>query len=464
MERRDFVRLAIAAGFAPWIGELAFSQGSAAVRIRRSASESAASADVDTLRRGVELLAANGTATEYRSWMYWANSHGTPEDVPPAMAAVWARCEHSTDHFLSWHRAYVFFFESLIRELTQTDTFALPYWDWYSNAEIPAVFATQSIGGKPNPLYHAARRYRKRTLVRDALTAPTFDEFQPSLEGNPHGTVHVMVGGEMGSVPTSARDPLFWAHHANIDRMWEVWLAGDPRRRNPTDPEWLQRRFAYDVQGSKALVVASMLRPSEDLGYRYDSPTPEGHPDVVPARPKQAIAIAASTLASVLSSGKIPIGPVTVSGPTQLSLKGGSVSLDFKVPSVASNKFKSLATPKEGAMGGVVVFDGVVATAEGLSTGADYRIYVNLPEKSDPTLRHQDFYLGSINTFALSHHKDHPQSLRFNLGPHAQALAKLGLWKSGRVSVSLLSDDPDGSSTLIDIKGVRLELIGIPIQ
>ncbi|MGH8655893.1 MAG: tyrosinase family protein [Gammaproteobacteria bacterium] len=68
--------------------------------------------------------------------MYWANSHGTPNSVPvpPALRNVWRQCHHGTDHFLSWHRAYVFFFfESLIREITQTDTFALPYWQWYGS-------------------------------------------------------------------------------------------------------------------------------------------------------------------------------------------------------------------------------------------------------------------------------------------------------------------------------------------
>src|SRR5207237_349537 len=38
-----------------------------------------------------------------------------------------------------------------------------------------------------------------------------------------HGAVHVWVGGEMGRIDWAAYDPIFWAHHANIDRLWARW-------------------------------------------------------------------------------------------------------------------------------------------------------------------------------------------------------------------------------------------------
>jgi tyrosinase len=28
------------------------------------------------------------------------------------------------------------------------------------------------------------------------------------------------VGGDMASVPSAAYDPIFYLHHANIDRLW----------------------------------------------------------------------------------------------------------------------------------------------------------------------------------------------------------------------------------------------------
>jgi tyrosinase len=41
------------------------------------------------------------------------------------------------------------------------------------------------------------------------------------LEGQPHNNVHGNVGGFMGNF-LSTVDPIFMAHHANIDRLWWV--------------------------------------------------------------------------------------------------------------------------------------------------------------------------------------------------------------------------------------------------
>ena len=37
-----------------------------------------------------------------------------------------------------------------------------------------------------------------------------------------HNRVHQWVGGSMGP-GTSPNDPVFFLHHCNIDRLWEVW-------------------------------------------------------------------------------------------------------------------------------------------------------------------------------------------------------------------------------------------------
>lgn len=42
----------------------------------------------------------------------------------------------------------------------------------------------------------------------------------------------------MGDPVTAALDPIFWLHHANIDRLWEVWLGDNAEHVNPTDAKW----------------------------------------------------------------------------------------------------------------------------------------------------------------------------------------------------------------------------------
>jgi tyrosinase len=43
------------------------------------------------------------------------------------------------------------------------------------------------------------------------------------MEGNPHGSAHTSFGGSISSVPTAARDPLFFLLHCNVDRLWARW-------------------------------------------------------------------------------------------------------------------------------------------------------------------------------------------------------------------------------------------------
>jgi tyrosinase len=40
--------------------------------------------------------------------------------------------------------------------------------------------------------------------------------------------VHVWVGGTMSEIPVAAYDPIFWAHHCMIDRLWYLWQLGHP--------------------------------------------------------------------------------------------------------------------------------------------------------------------------------------------------------------------------------------------
>ncbi|ESZ89927.1 hypothetical protein SBOR_9689 [Sclerotinia borealis F-4128] len=52
----------------------------------------------------------------------------------------------------------------------------------------------------------------------------------PSLE-NPHGAVHDAVGGShghMSQLSYAGFDPVFWLHHANVDRLFAMWQAVHP--------------------------------------------------------------------------------------------------------------------------------------------------------------------------------------------------------------------------------------------
>lgn len=46
--------------------------------------------------------------------------------------------------------------------------------------------------------------------------------FRIILEGGPHAAPHNFLGGPMPGM-TSPNDPLFYLHHANVDRLWAIW-------------------------------------------------------------------------------------------------------------------------------------------------------------------------------------------------------------------------------------------------
>ena len=73
---------------------------------------------------------------------------------------------------------------------------------------------------------------------------------------------------------TSLNDPVFWLHHANLDRLWSAWMrrhgqvylpeSGGPHGHNIDDPMW-----PYAMVGMT--VTPRMMLSSRDLGYVYDT-------------------------------------------------------------------------------------------------------------------------------------------------------------------------------------------------
>ena len=61
--------------------------------------------------------------------------------------------------------------------------------------------------------------------------------FRQELEGGQrlHGFGHVWIGGSMLAM-SSPNDPLFWLHHANIDRLWAEWQLDMRRNWEKANP------------------------------------------------------------------------------------------------------------------------------------------------------------------------------------------------------------------------------------
>jgi tyrosinase len=246
--------------------------------IRKEINSAAAAADLTTLANAITAMKAL-PSSDRRNWDRQVALHGTSP-------------RHHSWLFLPWHRAYLFYFEEICRELTGTDTFALPYWNWTTNPTIPVAFTTgtlfypgrtasgpalASIVGTANiNLILSETNF----LVFAGSAVPLNDasqnlplSFQSPLEAGPHNYIHGYVGGDMAfSFATAPKDPLFWMHHNRVDELWAQWNIN---RNNPntSNGDWTNTTFTEfcDRHGAPATisVIATVLLPY--FTYRYDS-------------------------------------------------------------------------------------------------------------------------------------------------------------------------------------------------
>jgi len=221
-------------------------------------------ADIATYREAVELMKGL-PAGDLRNWLNQAAIHGVPTNFN--------FCEHGTDHFFDWHRAYLFYFEKICQELTKDHKFGLPYWNWNQNPDIhPAFLDTASS------LYLARSRTSMTgsgsvtTAALDPILADTnFFTFRIQLEGTPHNNVHGYIGGTLGGY-ASARDPLFWMHHCMIDYCWAKWNI-ELGNSNTNDPAWVNHQNSHfvDANAQVATATAGITTLMPLLSYQYES-------------------------------------------------------------------------------------------------------------------------------------------------------------------------------------------------
>lgn len=204
---------------------------------------------------------------------------------------IWSTCQPhfnsaNRPFFLPWHRMYVLRFERIIRKLTNQPTFTLPYWNYSVSGSthgiLPAAFRVST-----SPLFVQNRRSAVNAglpidasspgaLATTALNQCTYNPqgvlagFCQALDSGLHGNVHILIGDSqnMGSVRWAARDPIFWLHHCNIDRLWASWNRAG--RSNPSSTTFLNTTFTFADENGQQVVgkvgdVLSILR----LGYAY---------------------------------------------------------------------------------------------------------------------------------------------------------------------------------------------------
>jgi hypothetical protein len=403
-------------------------------------------AQIASLQHAIQVMMGR-PASDPTSYRFQANIHGTNDTAttPPEMQS-WDNCEHGSYYFLSWHRMFLYFFDRILRAASGDPNLVLPYWNWTDPAQrtLPLAFrqpanASNSLyigpPGRPAALDAGTANLGAGTVDFSAAFADVaFDSpggsgasfggqiAQPmqfnaphgDLESQPHDVVHVALGGLMGVVDTAAQDPIFWLHHANIDRMWNRWLAQGGGRGDATDAAWLNTQFTfYDEAGHAVYLTGSeVVDTVGQLNYRYDDdpltlrrqfPRPLTTRDFAEARPP----VVAGAGAMLRTAAVAPEAPreepartlAASADPHRIELAGTTARVQVPLTEQASSRMRALVAnnaPRQ-----------VLLRLDDIrydkSNGVYYEVYVN-PLAGEKLEIHAPGYVGNLSLFGLQPH------------------------------------------------------------
>ena len=94
-----------------------------------------------------------------------------------------------------------------------------------------------------------------------------------------HNQVHIVVGGEMGDVPSASNDPIFPLHHAFVDRIYEKWLRKfnkDANVLSTYDAPIGHNRDDVIVPLFPVYTHQQMFKKSFEFGYDYQDVDEKG--------------------------------------------------------------------------------------------------------------------------------------------------------------------------------------------
>jgi hypothetical protein len=264
---------------------------------------------------------------------------------------------HYSWWFLPWHRAYLIHVERALQDAIGEPSLTIPYWDWLMTPALPEAVsgpAYRKAGATvPNPLFDDERygpvgQGQPVNVIdlgapgkteEEFITIDTFDKFgggQPldrqtkrpgHLEGTPHAYIHRAIGYDRinnrigfmadGMAPL---DPIFHLHHANVDRLWIMWMNAGGRRTNPADPAWLEHRFTFPDTKTFKLIdyrIADLLDTETSAGhYRYDrdrvvGPVTNAGTLVLHGIPISPLPATISVFAERPNAAPIPVGSIS---------------------------------------------------------------------------------------------------------------------------------------------------------
>lgn len=86
-----------------------------------------------------------------------------------------------------------------------------------------------------------------------------------------------LISPDMGNPIDAAGDPIFYAHHSNVDRLWSVWKSMGQWRDDINDPDFLDAEFVFYDELAEPVVVKIRDGLDYETALRYTcEPAPDG--------------------------------------------------------------------------------------------------------------------------------------------------------------------------------------------
>jgi tyrosinase len=369
LSRRSFLATTAALPFLTWLERIGSDVLPKQTYVRYEATSPEGKAMLQTYAAAVDQM-KRLPDSDPRSWGFQWYIHSTPRtkasqiqhtfgaDASPQRTlaeASWSTCQPHTDpfnpdYFLPWHRAYLLYFEQTVRAISGNPDFTLPYWNYTAGpgrAVIPPEFTdpnsplfVQNRSDGVNRGLPIDRRIppARSPLNLDALRnsfynrsdGPASMGFNPDLDGKLHAAVHGLVGDarNMGAVETAARDPIFWLHHCQIDRLWYSWQRAG--RRTPQ----MSHTFTFvkpDGTGGSFDLNQTLNHTTQPYTYDSYADVPRGSPGPLAVQQENVLATQARGRPVRLTAGSTQVTLVSAPRPGQ----PGVQALSARIQSVA---------------------------------------------------------------------------------------------------------------------------------
>jgi tyrosinase len=274
-------------------------------------------------------------------------------------------------------------------------------------------------------------------------TPPSGSDVFSTLEGFPHNSTHNYIGG-VGPIPNgpwgnmtnnlSPVDPIFFLHHSNMDRLWDVWTRKQQALRLPylpssaDFPTYANEPFLFYVKSDGTQVGASTAKDYISTArFQYDYEPGFGEALVKPA----SRVLTAQHAASVKGL-----------------MKGNAASLVLSANAITAHLADNSSAPLVALV--------TLPRPTGSSSNRQFDVLVGAPADATHVNADSPYYAGTVSFFGGMMHMPGMSSDATFLVPlpkRKEAFAGLAAGKSVAVSIRVVPSG--GGASVLKAATVR---------